>query len=259
MDYIFNGGTLTIFAYGQTGSGKTFTINQLQDLLCKDLFRASVLHHEDTGRSYCFTVAYYEIYGSKVFDLLNNRNELKVMESAKNKIEVPGLKEIFVKDTEELSQVIEFARSERCTEATVSNSTSSRSHAVCKVKLHEVTQNIHIDQGSLLIVDLAGSERAHDSQDNQKNRQREGAQINKSLLALKECIRAMQSSRSNKHIPFRTSKLTMILKDSFVAEKHSVRIHMINCISPCNSHADHSLNTLRYAEKLKVKRSSPKT
>lgn len=52
MDFIFNGGTLTLFAYGQTGSGKTYTINELQDLLFKDLFRATELHNEDTGKQY---------------------------------------------------------------------------------------------------------------------------------------------------------------------------------------------------------------
>ena len=110
-----------------------------------------------------------------------------------------------------------------------------------------------------MIVDLAGSERAHDSQGNEKERHQESAQINKSLLALKECIRAMQSSKPNQHIPFRTSKLTMTLKDSFVADKQKVRVHMIACISPCHTSANHTLNTLRYAEKLKRKSSSPKT
>lgn len=110
-----------------------------------------------------------------------------------------------------------------------------------------------------MIVDLAGSERAHDSQGNEKERHKESAQINKSLLALKECIRAMQSSKPNQHIPFRTSKLTMTLKDSFIAEKQKVRVHMIACISPCHTSANHTLNTLRYAEKLKRKSSSPKT
>mmetsp|Transcript_1945 Transcript_1945/g.2453 ORF Transcript_1945/g.2453 Transcript_1945/m.2453 type:complete len:137 (+) Transcript_1945:1066-1476(+) len=63
----------------------------------------------------------------------------------------------------------------------------------------------------------------------------------------------MQSTKSNQHIPFRTSKLTMILKDSFVSSKSNVRVHMIACVSPCHSSVDHSLNTLRYADKLKTK------
>lgn len=72
----------------------------------------------------------------------------------------------------------------------------------------------------------------------------EGAAINTSLLALKECIRALDSR--NSHVPFRASKLTMVLRDSFLDPNQS-KIVMIACINPGSSAADHSLNTLRYA------------
>lgn len=77
----------------------------------------------------------------------------------------------------------------------------------------------------------------------------EGAEINKSLLALKECIRALDSGSS--HVPFRASKLTMVLRDSFL-NKQSAKIVMIACINPGSSSADHTLNTLRYADRLKT-------
>jgi kinesin family protein 2/24 len=72
--------------------------------------------------------------------------------------------------------------------------------------------------GKLLLVDLAGSERAGDCQSNNRVRRLEGAEINKSLLALKECIRSMNLKDSDPsiHIPFRASKLTMVLRDSFM-------------------------------------------
>jgi kinesin family member 2/24 len=86
----------------------------------------------------------------------------------------------------------------------------------------------------------------------------EGAEINKSLLALKECIRAMDNNKNgaNNHVPFRASKLTLVLRDSFtsyicsiwnnLSKNDKTRIVMIACISPGSSSADHSLNTLRY-------------
>ena len=94
----------------------------------------------------------------------------------------------------------------RTTHQTAANDTSSRSHCVCQIQVR--------GSGKLLLVDLAGSERAQDTQSNNRNRRIEGAEINKSLLALKECIRALDSSGSS-HIPFRASKLTMVLRDSF--------------------------------------------
>lgn len=105
----------------------------------------------------------------------------------------------------------------------------------------------------MLLVDLAGSERAADCQSNNRQRRLEGAEINKSLLALKECIRALDA-KSN-HIPFRASKLTMVLRDSFLSEKQS-KIVMIACINPGSTSTDHTINTLRYAERLKQEKES---
>lgn len=103
----------------------------------------------------------------------------------------------------------------------------------------------------MLLVDLAGSERAADCQSNNRQRRLEGAEINKSLLALKECIRALDM-KSN-HIPFRASKLTMVLRDSFINAAVS-KIVMIACINPGSTSSDHTVNTLRYAERLKADR-----
>ena len=107
--------------------------------------------------------------------------------------------------------------------------------------------------GKLLLVDLAGSERAADCQSNNRQRRLEGAEINKSLLALKECIRALDSKSG--HVPFRASKLTMVLRDSFISNQLS-KIVMIACINPGSQSADHTINTLRYAERLKVDKGS---
>ena len=61
----------------------------------------------------------------------------------------------------------------------------------------------------------------------------------------------MKKNNGDVHIPFRASKLTMVLRDSFTMNADRTRIIMIACISPGSSSADHTLNTLRYASRLK--------
>ncbi|VAH02425.1 unnamed protein product [Triticum turgidum subsp. durum] len=134
--------------------------------------------------------------------------------------------------------------------------------------------------GKISFIDLAGSERGADTTDNDRQTRCyfcpqihlpiifpninlvqlhnlltcicyyhiriEGAEINKSLLALKECIRALDNDQI--HIPFRGSKLTEVLRDSFVGNSRTV---MISCISPNAGSCEHTLNTLRYADRVK--------
>ena len=105
-------------------------------------------------------------------------------------------------------------------------------------------------------MDLAGSERAADTMSDNRQRRLEGAEINKSLLGLKECVRAIDSQKGQatqgQHVPFRQSKLTLVLRDSFLASD-KVKIIMLACVCPGISSGDHTLNTLRYAERLKEK------
>ena len=100
--------------------------------------------------------------------------------------------------------------------------------------------------GKMSFIDLAGSERGADTIDQNRQTRMDGAEINKSLLALKECIRALDLEK--KHTPFRGSKLTQVLKDSFTGNSKTT---MIANVSPAASCCEHTLNTLRYADRVK--------
>ena len=100
---------------------------------------------------------------------------------------------------------------------------------------------------TLSIIDLAGSERASATK-NRGERLTEGANINKSLLALGSCINALCDPRKKNHVPYRNSKLTRLLKFSLGGNCKTV---MIVCVSPSSQHFDETQNTLRYANRAK--------
>ena len=248
---LLQGGVVTCFAYGQTGSGKTFTMKGIQDSAIDSLFS----EFED---KFEFYVSFFEIYSGRLYDLLNNRNKVMALEDKNQKVQIFGLEQKKVSTPQEMKDVVEYANTMRTTHNTVTNETSSRSHAICNFVIRE--KNKPDDEyAKLTLVDLAGSERATETQSNNKSRLAEGAEINKSLLALKECIRGLDARKttgnSEQHVPFRTSKLTLVLRDSFISKSNISKIIMISCISPGYSSANHTINTLRYSDRLKEKTS----
>lgn len=92
----------------------------------------------------------------------------------------------------------------RTSGTTGANAESSRSHAICTFSIKAGGKNY----SKMSFIDLAGSERGADVIDREKKTKIDGAEINKSLLALKECIRALDKAGKNNYLPFRGSKLT---------------------------------------------------
>ena len=249
INLILNQGIVTCFAYGQTGSGKTYTMKGIENLSIDDLFSESA----KLGDKFDFYISFFEIYGGRLFDLLNNKNKLQVLDDKNGKVQIYGLITQQVESKEQMHKIIEAANAIRITHNTVTNETSSRSHAICNIIIKK--KGSDEEYGKLSLVDLAGSERAQETQSNNRQRRAEGAEINKSLLALKECIRALDEKKTNPdtHVPFRASKLTHVLRDSFVSKSDKSKIIMISCVSPTYTSANHTLNTLRYSDRLKEK------
>ncbi|XWS72015.1 hypothetical protein CRYUN_Cryun02cG0004500 [Craigia yunnanensis] len=245
---IFNRTKATCFAYGQTGSGKTYTMQPLPLKASQDILR--LMYHTYRNQGFQLFVSFFEIYGGKVFDLLNDRKKLCMREDGKQQVCIVGLQEYKVLDVQTIKELIERGNSTRITGTTGANEESSRSHAILQLAIKRSSDGSETKParlvGKLSFIDLAGSERGADTTDNDKQTRMEGAEINKSLLALKECIRALDNDQG--HIPFRGSKLTEVLRDSFVGDSRTV---MISCISPSSGSCEHTLNTLRYADRVK--------
>ena len=257
LDILMRGGVVTCFAYGQTGSGKTYTMKGIQDIAIENIFQIFNNLGRRYRKKYTFYISFYELYLGLLYDLLNNRNKVMALEDKNQKVQIYGLTEQLVESAEEMKSIIDFANNVRTTHNTVTNETSSRSHAVCNFIIKIQDKDIEKEYAKLSLVDLAGSERATETQSNDKNRLAEGADINKSLLALKECIRALDARKTKgnneHHVPFRNSKLTLVLRDSFLGDADLCKIIMISCISPSNRSANHTINTLRYSMRLKEK------
>jgi hypothetical protein len=251
----------TCFAYGQTGSGKTVTMEGLgkSDRASSDNalgLNAYVAHeifghvHDEAARGTQLAVraGFCEIYRGKCFDLLNRKKRVEVMEDERGFQCLVGLTWVDLTSAEALLQLL--ARCERTTRATAQNEQSSRSHAILQIEVSEPAAQSWQEgdeRFKLSLVDLAGSEWAAKAQSDDRGNRLDGAEINKSLLCLKECIRALGANGA--HVPFRGSKLTQVLKDSFVGSNS--RTVMIANVSPAQSCCEHSLNTLRYAQRVK--------
>jgi kinesin family protein 2/24 len=238
----------TCFAYGQTGSGKTYTMQPLPLKASHGILR--LMHYNYRNQGFQLFVSFFEIYGGKLYDLLNERKKLCMREDGKQQVCIVGLQEYRVSNVETIRELIDKGNATRTTGSTGANEESSRSHAILQLAIKRSVDGSESKPprpvGKLSFIDLAGSERGADTTDNDKQTRMEGAEINKSLLALKECIRALDNDQG--HIPFRGSKLTEVLRDSFVGDSRTV---MISCISPRSGSCEHTLNTLRYADRVK--------
>ncbi|KAK2953566.1 putative Diatom spindle kinesin-1 [Blattamonas nauphoetae] len=251
IESVFQGGRVTCFAYGQTGSGKTFTMMGKRDdglygLAGQDIFH---LLKQPQYSSYRATVSFFEIYCDRLFDLLNNRKRVEALEDHSQNIVIHGLKEFDATCADDVTAAIDAGQNARSTGTTSANADSSRSHAIFQITLKGPGKGGRGERiiGRFSFIDLAGSERGADTQNSDRQTRMEGAKINESLLALKECIRAMDQQHN--HLPFRGSKLTMVLKDSFIGENcHTV---MIANVSPNSGSSENTLNTLRYADRVK--------
>ena len=199
-------------------------------------------------------VTFLEIYNEEIRDLLAEpgshtaRGGLSIRED--KTVKVVGLVELKPRTAEEVKEIVLQGNVRRTQSPTHANETSSRSHAVLQIHVTQSPRTAALTEqktmATLSIIDLAGSERAA-ATSNMGQRMVEGANINKSLLALGNCINALcESGGAIRHVPYRNSKLTRLLKFSLGGNCKTV---MIVCVAPTSIHFDDTHNTLVYAER----------
>ncbi|TVU28486.1 hypothetical protein EJB05_20005 [Eragrostis curvula] len=286
IDSLFKGYNATVLAYGQTGSGKTYTMGTdysgegncggIIPQVMETIFRKLVATKDDT--EFLIRVSFIEIFKEEVFDLLDAnqaalrsesgpvakssapaRVPIQIRETATGGITLAGVTEAEVKSKEEMASFLARGSSSRATASTNMNRQSSRSHAIFTISLEQkrtsgtasdksASSDYDILSSKFHLVDLAGSERAKRTGADGL-RLKEGIHINKGLLALGNVISALGDEKKRKEgafVPYRDSKLTRLLQDSLGGNSKTV---MIACISPADSNAEETINTLKYANR----------
>ncbi len=218
-----------------------------------------------TVRDWSVKLSYLEVYNETIFDLLTeSQKPLQPCEDPTDfRVKVLGLTDVLVADVDKVLSLLRAGNTRRRMESTAANQVSSRSHAVIQVNVECVESEVvppprpgarpppkpkrTATTSTLSLIDLAGSERAASTQ-NTGARLREGANINRSLLALANCINALSSKAKGSRPKYRDSKLTHLLKSSL---EGNCRLSMIAAINPALSSYEESHNTLKYANRAK--------
>lgn len=253
---VMDGYNCSVFVYGATGAGKTHTMlgNEINPgitfLTMRFLFEN--MDRLSDERKFDIGISYLEVYNEQVMNLLTKSGPLKLREDS-NGVVVGGLILKKISNAEELLDLLALGNRNRTQHPTDANAESSRSHAIFQVHIRMTDRSSSMKKTvKLSMIDLAGSERAASTK-GLGLRFKEGANINKSLLALGNCINKLADGM--KHVPYRDSNLTRILKDSLGGNCQTL---MIANISPSSLTYEDTYNTLKYASRTKKIRTTLK-
>ncbi|EGZ24594.1 hypothetical protein PHYSODRAFT_481164 [Phytophthora sojae] len=214
---------------------------------------------QERALQYTLACSYLEIYNEKIFDLLEPSGSVaaqqpKSLREDRNKeVYVDQLREIDVGSEEEALTLLQLGSQNRHISSTDMNRESSRSHAVFSVKLvleERTSAGVKRTRRSCLhLVDLAGSEKQRQTRVAGK-RLKEAAQINKSLSALGNVIMALVdvSNGQKRHVHYRDSKLTFLLRDALGGNAIT---SIVATISPDEKYFTETLSTLKFAQRAK--------
>ena len=260
----------TIFAYGQSGSGKTYSMlgpdsvfetlassaeNELYGITPRAVYQIFNIFKdfERNGTKWKLSLSYIEIYNEKIKCLLSKKDGLKIREDPNEGFIIPEKDSLDCQTPLSVFEGINLASKNRATGATNQNERSSRSHAILQLELIYNSIDGLVRKSHLSLVDLAGSERiAKTGAEGQ--RLKEAQKINQSLTTLGMVIMSLTTPGS-KHIPFRNSKLTLILKDSLGG---SSKTTLLCTASRLKRHSEESIQTLYFASRAKTIKNSAK-
>ncbi|XP_019187557.1 PREDICTED: kinesin-like protein KIN-14L isoform X2 [Ipomoea nil] len=252
---VMDGYNVCIFAYGQTGSGKTYTMSGpsvrsmkelgINQLALNDLFHLS--YQRKGIMNYNISVQMVEIYNEQIRDLLAedlSTTKLEIRSCVSDTgLVLPDATLLPVTSSEDVLSLMQLGEVNRAVGCTAMNTRSSRSHSVLIVHVHGEDTSGNKLRSCLNLVDLAGSERV-DKSEVTGDGLKEAQYINKSLSCLGDVITAL--ALKNSHIPYRNSKLTLLLQNSLGGQ---AKMLMFAHVSPEEESFGESLSTLKFAQR----------
>ncbi|XP_010032148.2 kinesin-like protein KIN-UC isoform X3 [Eucalyptus grandis] len=271
VESVLSGYNGTIMAYGQTGTGKTYTVGRLgkddvseRGIMVRALedIISNISHASDSVE-----VSYLQLYMESIQDLLSpGKINIPISEDPKTgELSLPGATVVNVHGVDHFQELLQIGEANRHAANTKLNTESSCSHAILMVNVRRYVDGQDKDENNLqdrdqtdlhrskpipivrksklLIVDLAGSERL-DKSGSEGHLLEEAKFINLSLTSLGKCINAL--AENSAHIPFRDSKLTRLLRDSFGG---SARTSLIITIGPSARHYAETTSTIMFGQR----------
>jgi kinesin family protein 5 len=205
-----------------------------------------LMEQDDQGIEFTLSLSMLEIYKEELYDLLSeNSLPLHIKESRNGGVFVENLSYQYVSDTDQILGLIDLGNKAKAVASTKMNAESSRSHTIVSLDIVMKQQDGSVNKGRLNLVDLAGSEKIKKT-GAQGETLEEAKKINLSLTALSHCIYALTKSES--HIPYRSSKLTRYLQNSLGGNSKTTLI--VACSSDGNSVAE-TISSLEFATRAK--------
>lgn len=253
-----NGLNCTIFCYGQTGSGKTHTLfgkdtdsatglasisadAGLVPRVCAEI-AAAVAQRQRFMDECTLQLSYVEVFGEDVSDLLKgDQKSVGAWKGTAVRAVLDGCMRVIVNSMEHMESLLQRGEAAKRYAATAMNGRSSRAHSLLILTLTQTVGSIKA-VSNLCLADLGGSEQLTKSGATGE-RMHEAIGINKGLLALKQCIRALNNNL--KHVPYHDSKLTELLS-SGLGGNSKTAVVVTASLEP--RHASESLQSLRFGE-----------
>jgi len=179
-------------------------------------------------------------------DLLRPSNGGMKIRESKHGVYIQGVTEMYVREGQEVINLMQLGARNRTVNSTNMNAVSSRSHGVFLIKLIiKDTNTGSTKMSKLMMVDLAGSEKVRKTGATGALLE-EAKKINQSLSCLGSVMNAL--SEGQPFVPYRDSVLTRLLSDSLGG---NCKTTLIICASPSNWNMDESISTLRFGTRAK--------